>query len=253
MAKHLRAFFIATLGVRGGRPYVAPDKGKTSAAATAIVPTGPETDSRVMRPSDFVHRRHFLKFAGSGAAALIGARAAVAQAALPAGNWAALTERAFAALDIHAERITQRDRLAIVDFSLPSSSPRLLLIDREAGKRQLIRVAHGRGSDPGHSGWLQSFSNAPGSYASSRGVYVTGNTYTGKHGVSRRLIGLERSNDNAEARAIVIHGAWYCDDDVLGKTGKLGRSEGCFAVSEAAIAPLLDWLGPDRLLYADKV
>lgn len=201
-----------------------------------------------------IQRRHLLKIGATAiASAAMAHRATAAVAQTPPAQWTPLIARAKAAFEQHANEITQRDRFAVVDFSLPSSTPRMLLVDQTQGRFQLMRVAHGRGSDPGHSGWLNSFSNAPGSYASSRGVYATGAAYTGKHGHSRRLIGLERSNDNAEARAIVIHGAWYCNDDVLRSNGKLGRSEGCFAVSENAIAPLLDWLGPGRLLYADKL
>ncbi|HEY1126074.1 MAG TPA: murein L,D-transpeptidase catalytic domain family protein [Sphingobium sp.] len=201
-----------------------------------------------------IPRRGLLQMGGVAiASALVAPRAAAAAVQGPPAQWVPLVERAMGAFERHSERITQRDRFAVVDFSLPSSTPRMLLIDRTRGLHQLMRVAHGRGSDPAHSGWLKAFSNAPGSYASSRGVYVTGPTYVGKHGHSRRLIGLDDSNNNAEARAIVIHGAWYCNDDILRSNGKLGRSEGCFAVSEGEIEPLLDWLGPDRLLYADKL
>ena len=200
-----------------------------------------------------VHRRHFLTLAGAGAAAsLLGARAALADTSAP-GGWSGLVDRARAALDHHGDAIKARDRFIVVDFSLPSSTPRMLLVDQTRGKTQLLRVAHGRGSDPAHSGWLRSFSNQSGSNASSRGAYVTGPIYVGQHGRSQRLVGLEDSNNNAEARAIVIHGAWYCNDALIKQTGKLGRSQGCFAVSEAQIDPLLDWLGPGRLLYADKV
>ena len=149
--------------------------------------------------------------------------------------------------------VKQRDRFVVVDFTKPSATGRMLLVDRESGTHRLLNVAHGRGSDPAHTGTLQSFSNVPGSNASSRGAYLTGVHYTGQHGRSQRLIGLEPSNSNAEPRAIVIHGAWYSNPEMVKQHGKLGRSEGCFAVSEAQINPLLDWLGPGRMLYADKV
>lgn len=204
-----------------------------------------------------VHRRHFLKCAAAGTAAgLLGAPVAAraaAQAATPAGGWATLIARARAAMELHADRIADPGRFVVVDFSMPSSAPRMLLVDVARGKRQLLHVAHGRGSDPRHSGWLESFSNVAGSNASSRGAYLTGAHYSGKHGRSQRLVGLEPSNDRAEERAIVIHGAWYSNDEILRRTGKLGRSEGCFAVAQAQIDPLLDWLGPGHLLYADRV
>jgi len=113
-------------------------------------------------------------------------------------------------------------------------------------------VAHGRGSDPGHTGWLQRFSNEIGSKASSRGSYRTGEFYEGKYGRSMRLAGLDADNSNAEARAIVIHPAWYVGEDMLSKYGKLGRSEGCFALSPAGLDAVFARLGPGRLLYAGK-
>lgn len=111
-------------------------------------------------------------------------------------------------------------------------------------------VSHGRGSDPGNSGWLQSFSNRPGSEASSQGSFLTGDTYFGKHGRSRRLYGLEPSNDQAARRAIVIHSASYVSDDMAEEHGRIGRSQGCFAVAGNELDMVLARLGPGRLLYA---
>ena len=56
-----------------------------------------------------------------------------------------------------------------------------------------------------------------------------------------------------EARAIVVHAAWYVGPEMVRDHGKLGRSEGCFAVSENDLAVMLDRLGAGRLIYADKV
>lgn len=198
-------------------------------------------------------RRSVLSGLAAGATAALAAGRAAA-AAMPAADASArLIAQAKAAMEAHGRRIAHHDRAAIADFSRPSSAARFLLIDFEGGRTRSLRVAHGRGSDPAHSGWLQSFSNRNGSNASSRGAYATGALYTGQHGRSQRLIGLEPTNDQAEARAIVIHGAWYANDDIVRQHGVLGRSEGCFAVSESAIGPLLDWLGEGRLLYADKL
>ena len=91
-------------------------------------------------------------------------------------------------------------------------------------------VAHGRGSDPAHSGWLEKFSNDFGSYASSNGTYTTGDYYDGKYGLSMKVAGLDWSNNNAEPRAIVIHNAWYAEPEMIQQHGMLGRSEGCFAM-----------------------
>ena len=54
------------------------------------------------------------------------------------------------------------------------------------------------------------------------------------------------------SRAIVIHGAWYCEPQVLKQTGKLGRSEGCFAFSQSDVELVLERLGPGHLLYSGR-
>ena len=113
-------------------------------------------------------------------------------------------------------------------------------------------VAHGKGSDLGNTGYLQRFSNDPGSNASSRGAYVTATPYYGKHGRSQRLIGLDSENNMALDRAIVIHGANYVDPTMIDEHGRIGRSFGCFAVEDCEISRVMGALGEGRLLYAGK-
>ncbi len=153
----------------------------------------------------------------------------------------------------NASRITHVDRVGLADFSAPSWRPRFHLVDMVSGRVSSYLVAHGRGSDPGHTGRLQKFSNEIGSNATSAGVYRTGAQYSGKYGASMRLAGLDPVNSNARARAIVIHAAWYVSDDMLRKYGKLGRSEGCFAFRDADRTEVLSQLGEGRLLYAGKL
>lgn len=153
----------------------------------------------------------------------------------------------------NAHAIAFQDRVGIVDFGLPSASPRFALVDLVAGKVQHFAVTHGRGSDPEHDGWLKRFSNRPGSLASSRGAYRTADYYWGQHGSSMRLSGLEADNDMADARAIVVHGAWYADPALIAQQGKLGRSEGCFVFGQDQLPEVLYKLGPGRLLFADKL
>jgi len=125
--------------------------------------------------------------------------------------------------------ISRPEVITIIDFSLQSDRERLWVIDLNKGKVLFhCLVSHGR-----NSGELkaENFSNIPGSYASSPGFYVTGETYIGKHGLSLTLDGLESGiNDKARARAIVIHGADYVSDDFIRNNGRLGRSLGCPAV-----------------------
>lgn len=163
-----------------------------------------------------------------------------------------LLRRALAALDEHAKAIKHRDRIAIVDFSAPSSEARLHFLDVENGRASRLLVAHGSGSDPRHTGYLERFSNSSGSNASSEGAFMTGDYYVGKHGRSQRLAGLDPTNDHAMDRAIVIHGAWYANEDMIEAHGKLGRSQGCFAVGENCLADMFDHLGTGRLLYAAR-
>jgi hypothetical protein len=170
---------------------------------------------------------------------------------VPAGIDPQLFARAKAALDQH--KVAPRDSMAIVDFSQPSGDPRFHVVDLLNGTVESHRVAHGRGSDPDHSGFVERFSNDFGSYASSNGTYVTGDYYDGKYGLSMKVRGLDWSNYNAEPRAIVIHNAWYAEDDMIPIHGKLGRSEGCFAMSRKSQYEVMRKLAGGRMIYADKV
>lgn len=183
-------------------------------------------------------------------AALASIAAGAAPPALAAASpMAAIARRG---LERAGDAVTYRDVVGIADFTAPSRAPRFHLVDLRNGDATSLLVAHGRGSDPAHSGWLRSFSNEMGSAATSQGAYVTGDYYVGKHGRSMRLHGLEAANSNAEPRAIVVHGAWYVSPKMVAEHGMLGRSEGCFAFDEADLPQVLARLGPGRLLLAGK-
>ena len=127
---------------------------------------------------------------------------------------------------------TAKSMLTIVDLSQPSTHKRLYVVDL-LNKKLLFNtyVAHGR-----NSGDLvpNQFSNTQSSFQSSLGFYQTLNTYMGKHGLSLQLKGLEKGfNDNVFNRNIVLHGADYVCEDIIRKTGRLGRSQGCPAVPYA--------------------
>jgi len=169
----------------------------------------------------------------------------------PLGIDPQLFQRAKAALDSH--RIAARDSIGIVDFTLASRDPRFHLVNLASGQVESFRVAHGRGSDPDHSGFVEMFSNRPGSQATSNGAYTTGDYYHGKYGLSMKVHGLDWSNNNAESRAIVIHNAWYAEPDMIGMHGKLGRSEGCFAFSRVDQWKVMTKLAGGRMIYADKL
>ena len=150
-------------------------------------------------------------------------------------------------------QLWRSDVVGIVDFALPSSLPRLHFADLEAGQVHSFLVAHGKGSDPEHDGFCKHFSNVINSEASSRGAYVTYEWYDGKYGASIRLGGLDPDNSNAVDRAIVMHPAWYADPAMLQKWGKLGRSDGCFAMAPGDFTAALWHLAAGRLLFADRL
>jgi hypothetical protein len=162
-------------------------------------------------------------------------------------------DRARAVLAAHGSRIRFHDFVGLVDFGAPSGIPRFRILDMGNGRVLANHlVAHGRGSDPENTGFLQKFSNRPGSNASSEGSFLTGETYFGKHGRSRQLHGLDPQNDMAFARAIVVHGADYVSQDMARSSGRIGRSLGCFAVSGKNIDEVMAMLGPGRLLFATR-
>ena len=118
---------------------------------------------------------------------------------------------------------------------------------------QSHHVSHGTGSDPQHDGWLKDFSNVEGSNATSRGAYVTWEWYKGRYGTSVRLGGLDHTNEAALRRYIVMHHAAYAENAHLEKWGRLGRSNGCFAMGTEQFREALVHLSGGRLLFADSL
>ena len=142
----------------------------------------------------------------------------------------------------------KKEILTLIDFTKPSNEERLLVLDMVEGKLLFHSlVAHGRNSGDLYA---TRFSNRPESHQSSLGLYLTEGTYIGKNGYSLRLNGLEKGiNDNALARAIVIHGAAYADPSVCRGGRRLGRSWGCPALPPALNRPIIDTIKGGSVLY----
>lgn len=147
----------------------------------------------------------------------------------------------------------RRDIAGIADFAAHSSVPRFHFANLEAGTVTSYRVAHGTGSDPEHDGLLKWFSNTHGSNATSRGAYVSWEWYKGRYGTSIRLGGLDPDNSNALDRAIVMHAADYARPEHVDRWGRLGRSNGCFAMAPDDFMWALTQLSGGRLVYADRL
>lgn len=146
----------------------------------------------------------------------------------------------------------RKEVLTLIDFTKPSTDERLYVLDM-ARKEILFEthVAHGRNSGENYA---TSFSNRNGSYQSSLGFYLTENTYMGGNGYSLVLNGLEAGiNDNAKARAVVMHGAAYANPAFAAAQGRLGRSLGCPALPEAVNRSVIDAIknGSVLFIYAD--
>lgn len=155
-------------------------------------------------------------------------------------------KKAFDYFDAHKDKIPNQAYMSIVDFSQNSANKRFYLIDLKTGVVDKLLVAHGRASDPDHDGNATKFSNASGSNMSSLGFMLTAEHYTGEHGLSLRLDGLENINSNVRRRAIVIHGADY----VTPNLPVLGRSLGCPAVEPRLITSLIKHIEKGSLFYA---
>ena len=142
----------------------------------------------------------------------------------------------------------QKSLLSIVDFSMPSTQKRLLVLDMDSHRVLFnTHVAHGK-----NSGWnyATSFSNQVGSLQSSLGFYLTENTYQGGNGYSLILEGLENGfNNKAKERAIVIHGAPYCNPTIINGSGRLGRSFGCPALPPTLARPIIDTIKGGSVLF----
>jgi hypothetical protein len=145
--------------------------------------------------------------------------------------------------------VKRRDLLTVIDYSLPSTQPRLFVFDLDARKvlfREL--VAHGKNSGDNEASF---FSNSPGSLATSLGLFVTEDTYVGSNGYSLRLRGLEEGiNDMAHDRAIVMHGAAYVSRAAIRALGRLGRSWGCPAVRKEVARKIIDTVRGGTPIFA---
>ncbi len=138
--------------------------------------------------------------------------------------------------------------LTIVDFSYSSTKERMWVIDM-INKKVILQTLVSHGMNSGTE-YAKSFSNQNESFKSSLGFFITGETYTGKHGISLKLDGQECGlNDNARERAVVVHGAEYVSKKLANKQGFIGRSQGCPAVSPEVASKLIETIKNKSVLF----
>lgn len=153
--------------------------------------------------------------------------------------------------DLNKAKLTNPNFLTVIDYSQHSGQRRMFIVNMQSGLVEKFFVAHGRESDPEYTGLATRFSNIVNSKMSSVGFYLTAEPYHGEHGLSLMLDGLSQTNNNARARAIVVHGADYVHEGL----DKMGRSWGCPAVDQKHIehivteiqggSLMLGWAGSD--------
>lgn len=142
--------------------------------------------------------------------------------------------------------------ITIIDFSQLSTAKRLFVIDIK--KREvLINTFVAHGENTGEDKAVE-FSNIRESRQSSLGFFITGETYSGSHGYSIRIDGIEKGiNHKARKRDIVIHGADYVSEKFITENNRLGRSWGCPALPMNIKDKIIDLIkgGSCIFVYAD--
>jgi len=162
-------------------------------------------------------------------------------------------DAALASLLANLGAVPPEGTLIVVDFSRPSQTRRLGVRDLGTGRWiQQARVTHGKNSGMVYA---RDLSDEPGSLKSSAGLFRVGELFDGVHGPSLRLEGLEPGrNGNAEDRGIIVHAADYASLTTVflnwREKFRLGRSEGCFALTPGAFGRLVRELTPPAYLYA---
>ncbi|MEO0046660.1 MAG: hypothetical protein RL705_1851 [Bacteroidota bacterium] len=117
-----------------------------------------------------------------------------------------------------------------IDMKIKSGQPRFFIYNLKENKiTDQGLVAHGSGSETGLENQLK-FSNIPNSNTTSLGKYAVGHHYVGKFGKAYKLFGLDKTNDKAFERFIVLH--YYSQVPYEPQTDPICNSLGCPMVSE---------------------
>lgn len=141
-------------------------------------------------------------------------------------------KRAKAAMDFAKRHNMNEHYVLLVDYSIQSGRPRMFVWD--INQRKIIAstyVMHGSGG--GSTAKKPHFSNSPGSECSTLGNFLV----TREHGIrlkrSLRLKGMDRDNQTAYARGLMIHGSKWVDIWCWNEYIPLNREScmGCFTVS----------------------
>ncbi len=142
--------------------------------------------------------------------------------------------------------ITNKQYMVVIDYKQHNSIKRFHVINMETGFVESYLTAHGKNSDPAHTGYATRFSNRTDSMMTSLGFFLTRETYHGERGFSLKLDGLSSTNSNARSRGVVIHGAEY-----VFPADKIGRSYGCPALELRYYREIIEKIKEGALVFAD--
>ena len=159
-------------------------------------------------------------------------------------------KRAIEYYDMYQEKLKNKKYMTVIDYTKHNSRKRMYVINMQSGAVEPMLVAHGRGSDPSHTGYAKKFSNTEGSKMTSLGFFITSGTYQGDNGYSMYLDGISPSNSNARKRAIVVHGADYVSDTNVKQYGVIGRSYGCPALDRKLSKRVIDLIKGGSVIYS---
>ncbi len=143
-----------------------------------------------------------------------------------------LQERAEAAKEIAHRRGLSKEYCILVDYSIPSGSPRLFVWSFSYNRIVFsCHVMHGPGK--GSTAELPVFSNVPGSKCSSLGKFIVTKDHGNKLKRSYRISGLEFANRTAYTRGLMIHRSRWVDINCWRKYIPLHKPscQGCLTVS----------------------
>jgi len=188
------------------------------------------------------NRRHILALAAIGMSLTVFGLLAFLEhrfGGKPAGDADSLAIRAAKALDYARKHEMNEKYALLLDYSIPSGTPRLFVWDYERNKVVArTYVMHGVGG--GSTAKEPVFSNKAGSKCSSLGKFKVTKAHGSKLKRSYRLQGLEKSNSNAYRRGIMIHSSPWVDLWCKRKYIPLHElsCQGCVTVSSRGMAYL---------------
>ena len=142
---------------------------------------------------------------------------------------------------VNRNLLYNHDYAVLVNMALPSSTERMRVIDlRRKVTVFETRTMHGKASG---GTWATKFSNHFGSNKTALGRYVIVEEYRGHFGEAYRLAGIDATNSNAYSRSIVLHQSSSVRNNTI------GRSKGCPAVSQQALASIKPYLRVGTLVW----